>query len=1326
MNLDADCVVSWSESSAPAGITLEAVYIGPDPHGLGGFQVAVASAATPPSRQVLRELFTARRGRTQVQLVVAVTHADRAYLFGPDPQAQAIDLPLEQAQRQLQSVLSEPDVLAATERITGFRKAHDSTAIPGFINSGLFATHHLTRNVPTRPDWAQLNETAAGLLSARGRQLIDALGFRCSPASGGAYILSSATDAPRAVAVLLDDSEQFDAKSARFQLSPVAYGLAVAQHHELPWMVVLRKDQIRLYPGRVGVGVGSKGQAETYFEIDLSTVDAGFAGLLPLIFSAEALAPDGTTDQLLHDSTRYATELGVRLRERVYENIVPPIAVEVAQQLAKRGAVKLDAEGLATAYRVALHILFRLLFQAYAEDRGLLPSGRNEGFDANSLKTNASRLVTTEITDFSDAATIWLDLVQVWNAIDHGNPLWQIPSYNGGLFSTDAHRSPEGALITQIEIPDNVLGPALKHLLIDTSTEGVEGAVDFRSLSVREFGTIYEGLLASSLSMAEQNLTLNADGAWIPALEGDEVVAPVGTIYFHTASGERKATGSYFTKKILVDHLVDRSVVPTLTAHLAKIEALLRAGDAATASRCFFDFRVVDLAMGSGHFLVAAVDKIEAMMRTFLTQHTVPGVSDELLRLAAAAKDALGSDDVAKSEVEEIGLLRRQVARRCIYGLDLNPMAVELSRLALWIHTFIPGLPMSNLDHGLVHANSLTGIGAIQEALDALIPQRPRGQATWCDDVLNDELAAARTLLHDVAAAGEANKSEVEEGALRLQEARAAADTARRIFDAAIATRLGAVQPENLVDEVSLRRLLDRPEIAESADRLQSAHLPYLFPEVFLSDNPGFDVLLGNPPWDKVRWEAAPFWARVSPGLMALPAAERDARIAALRAERPVEATREQVEMAERQRLQEYFRTAFSWRGGTHLELAQLMLERAMMSVRPSGAVGLVLPRQSLVLSGWRHLRRELFARHDATLVQARNNGGWIFEDLDPRYAIVLLSAVPATDSPIEVAVVTSPAELQALTPDSTIQLTRKELAAFSDSMAVPWFATPADKRVFDRLRAFPRLSGDKGWMQGTHDARWDFTGTGPDRALATTARSPNAWSIMMTRHVDPFALRNVAARQHILDLRALAGKKRGVSLDASGMARVSDEHPVVLFRYPSTVDNTRTLIAAALPRTGWLHNKGYVHAVAHSPGTPAEHLLALIGLLNTSTEDWWARRFVDRHVTAPVINNLPLPDLGPDALAELAGRTAVLMHRSGYRELAGGIDVADMAERSAYAGLDRDHLLAGLEAEVARGFGLNPDDLAVIRQDFSDQGMPAHVFDLACEFLAAGEEVAP
>lgn len=1347
MRLTADKVVTWTDASAPAGVTPDKIYLGPDPFGLGGFQVAVAEAVSAPSRQGLRDLFTARKGKTQIQLVVAVIHDGTVHLFGPDPQAQPIELQLEQAERQLQSVLSEPDVLAATERFAGFRKANDSTGFAGFSNSGLFASHHITSNVPKRTDWEALGNKAGGLLTKRGKQLVEALGFGTQPGPNGTMLLSIGGHPPRAVAVLLDDSEQFDAKTQRFQLSPVAFGLAVASKQEVPWLVVLRKDQIRLYPGRDGVGVGSKGQAETFFEIDLSTVDSEYAALLPLVFSADALAADGTADELLRDSSRYATELGKRLRERIYDEIVPPVAVEVAQRLTKYAAVPLNSDGLALAYRVTLRILFRLLFQAYAEDRGLLPSGRNEGFDANSLKTNARRLLDSETEEFGESTTIWLDLVQVWNAIDQGNPQWQIPSYNGGLFSVEQDRSPEGALIKRIELPDSVLGPALRSLLIDATDDGVLGPVDFRSLSVREFGTIYEGLLESSLSRADQDLTVDDNGVWVLAKAGDPVRAPAGSVYFHSASGERKATGSYFTPKVVVDHLIERSVVPALTDHLDKITSHLMKGDASSAARDFFDFRVADLAMGSGHFLVAAVDKIEALMRGFLTEHQVPGVTEELLRLAAVARDALGSDDVAKSEVDEIGLLRRQVARRCIYGLDINPMAVELARLALWIHTFVPGLPMSNLDHGLVCANSLTGVATIDEAIDALVGMsaarvhevvttsddtmldvaeisgapRESGYQQMVRDAVTTYLSSALPLLADVANASEANKAEIEQSADLLSAAHAKARPAQRIFDAAIAKRADRLDASLQITRAeSITNLAGSDAPGDAIASLVPAQLPALFPEVFVRANPGFDVILGNPPWDKVRHEPTAFWGVRDPGLIALPDVQRKSRIDHLRETRPVEAAEELAEEGERKELQEYFKKAFPWRGGTHLELAQLFLERALKAVRSSGEVALVLPRQFTVLAGWKTLRAELFARRDALLVQGRNKGEWLFEGVDARYAVVMLNASPPRQLPIQVGVVGSAQDLRQIGPDTLLTFTRDELGSMSDTMAVPWFNNPGDRSVFDKLRAFPRISQTGSWVRGVHDARWDFRGTGPDKDLAVREDSSDAWKVMMTRHADAYALRSTTVKQFITDFDAMASKNRGIVISPNGTARVSSDHPVVLFRHPSRSDDTRTLIATALPEEGWIYNKGYVHAFAHDPGTAAAERLAVLGLLNSVIEDWWARRFVDRHVTAPVINNLPVPPLSPADIHAVAGRVAVLLHRAEFSRLAGGIDVAQLAGESPFADASRPELIAGIDAVIARGYGLLPSDLVSLREDFTAAAYPEDVFMLTCDALTS------
>lgn len=1105
VQFDADRRVPWTQPEAPAGISPQAVFLGPDPDGLGSLQVATAVAGAVPSRAALRDLHTARKGRRQITLVVAVTYGDTAFLFGPDPHAATVVLPVEAAQRQLQSALAEPDVDLASERLANFRRAYESTA-PGFTNAGLFATHHVMENLPRRPDWSALGEAGRAILTKRDTNLIQALGFRTTRHTAGSLLLSGDGQLPRAVAVLIDATEQFDQRSARLSSSPVAYGLAIAQQQEIPWLVVVRKDQIRLYSGRDGVGVGAKGQAETFFEIDLATIDAEHAALLPLVFSASALAADGSTDQILADSARYATELGKRLRERVYEEIVPAIAVEVAHRLAQQGRA-LNADGLSTAYQVTLRILFRLLFQAYAEDRGLLPAGRNDGFDANSLKSQGRRLLDAGELEFGDSPILWHDLKQVWLAIDQGQPLWQVPAYNGGLFASDLVRSPDGVLIASIELPDRVLAPALRSLLIDRTEDGTDGLVDFRSLSVREFGTIYEGLLESSLSIADQDLTVDDKGVWVPAKDGEEVHVAAGGVYFHSASGERKATGSYFTPKVVVDHLIERSIVPALTKHLARIEAHLDAGDASAAARDFFDFRVADLAMGSGHFLVAAIDKIEAHMRTFLTRHTVPGVTEELRRLAAVAKEALGTDDVAKLDVDEIALLRRQIARRCIYGLDINLMAVELARLALWIHTFVPGLPMSNLDHGLVRANSLTGIGTIDEAVDALAkvaettlepdetndddadfdqdvlfgdvqpkldlvrPKRAKaktsvGYKIAIRTLLREHLDKVTPLLRDVANASEATKAEVEEAAAHLDAARAASAPIKRLFDAAVAVRLGQWST-HITNEATLRRLTEATEPGEIVAQLRPAHMPVLFPEVFVRDNPGFDVLLGNPPWEELQVEEPKFWLRVRPGLLGLRPAALRAEIQRLRAERAdllPELERETAEVAGMRKV--LLTGPYPGLGTGDIDLYNAFAWRFDHLTRNGGAVGVVMPRSLLASAGGSLWRKSVFPSATVNATTLVNRGKWVFDLPDgDRLTIALLAF--HTGRPEGTVRMAGPFfsenEFRAGSEGA-----REPFSRFADASAeatIPDFPAPYSVSVWSSIRKAPRLDERRtGW----------------------------------------------------------------------------------------------------------------------------------------------------------------------------------------------------------------------------------------------------------------------
>lgn len=141
---------------------------------------------------------------------------------------------------------------------------------------------------------------------------------------------------------------------------------------------------MRLYSARSDTGVGRKGPAETFIEINLSLLGPDAAGYLPLLFGARALADDGTITEILRRSADFATELGSRLRERLYD-AVPGLAMAVAQHQDVTGA--LGAGDLRRAYEQTLTLLFRLLFVAYGEDRDLPPYRSNSKYAEHALKT---------------------------------------------------------------------------------------------------------------------------------------------------------------------------------------------------------------------------------------------------------------------------------------------------------------------------------------------------------------------------------------------------------------------------------------------------------------------------------------------------------------------------------------------------------------------------------------------------------------------------------------------------------------------------------------------------------------------------------------------------------------------------------------------------------------------------------------------------------------------------------------------------------------------------------------------------------------------------
>jgi hypothetical protein len=706
-----------------------------------------------------------------------------------------------------------------------------------------------------------LCEESESLLQLRREELIEALGFSLEP-SGQAVLLRTEGNA-RAMALFLGESESPEAVSTRFNgMTPVSWAVARATADNIPYVIVERGDQLRIHPSQKEAGRRSG----SFVELNLPLLTFSDAGYLKLLFSAKSLRDGGDFERLLAESRDFALGLGDRLRNRVYDEAVPAIAGALISRHAEQGG-STDERNLTSLYGRTLLVLFRLLFVAYAEDRGLLPLHSNDLYRQRSLKHLTRELADLvnqhglDAAPYDEYSTDYWDLVRaLWAAIDRGRTEWNVPPYNGGLFSNDAASNPEGAALGELSLTNAEFAPCLFGLLIDEGEDGF-GPIDFASLDVREFGTIYEGLLESDLAVAPCDLALNKDDVYVPAKSQAETVIAEGQVYLHNKSGARKSSGSYFTKPFAVQHLLEQALESALDDHIARLRLLMDAGDEVAAAGAFFDFRCVDLSMGSGHFLVAAVDHIERRLSEFLAEYRVVGVLNELDRLGHKSADNLAAVGLSAEDADTSSLLRRQIARRCIYGVDLNPTSVELARLALWIHTFVKGLPLTSLNHGLVVGNSLTGIGALDEVVNILDVNSGKNAQSFVTAALEGALTSAKDALFRFASIGEADKAEIKLARDAQAEARKATASAQIICDLAVAVRVGDTQPPTYAfTEEDLLSAAHESGATDTAQRLAALHFPIAFPEVFLRERPGFDCILGNPPWEKVKIEEHGYW----------------------------------------------------------------------------------------------------------------------------------------------------------------------------------------------------------------------------------------------------------------------------------------------------------------------------------------------------------------------------------------------------------------------------------------------------------------------------------
>lgn len=754
----------------------------------------------------------------------------------------------------------------------------------------------------------------------------------------------------------------------------------------LQWGILTNGRVWQLHYGGPGTAGGH------YVEADLTAIlepegDAALRGFL-LLFGPGAHALDAAGDSFLvralGESRRYQTRITQTLSGRVFDTVFPALVAAIAAGDPK--AAPDDAAWRTEAREAALILLYRCLFVLYAEDRGLLPVRDRRYADValRALREDAEKATRGDLVISSRGSVWWQRLRDLFQAIDKGDRDLALPPYNGGLFK-------DTPLLERVTLTNRALADLIGALSFD---EGglVPQWINYHDLSVQHLGTIYEKLL-------EQNV----------------IALPDGSVALRPSAFARKTSGSYYTPEELVALVLRRTVEPLLEEKRAAFRdlaaalrsdkrpvperlRLLAAEDPASA---FLTLRICDPAMGSGHFLVSLVDHLaEATQRAMADAAAEVVWGDYTSPLAAritAMRDGIrdrarwGGWAVDEARLDDESLIRRIILKRCVFGVDLNPMAVELAKLSLWLHSFTVGAPLSFLDHHLRCGDSLFG-EFVRPVLDEL---RDRYGLVPPGDVLSQATMAAGAMA-SIETLSDSDIKEVDQSRTFFETMKDSTRRLHRFLDLWQSDRW--VDPGDLVNRVARGNALsgaygdpvllanreiearepsrDAPAIPvrrgkpiPAAEAFRAArqflgsagalalerrflHWELAFPNVWsdwhtTAPKGGFDAVIGNPPWDRMKLQEVEWFAARVPAIArATRANDRKKGIERLRkAGDPIVAEYDRAAWsAEAAARVARDGGAYPLLGGGDVNLYSLFVERALRLVQPSGMVGLLVP----------------------------------------------------------------------------------------------------------------------------------------------------------------------------------------------------------------------------------------------------------------------------------------------------------------------------------------------------------------------------------------------
>ena len=1156
-----------------------------------------------------------------------------------------------------------------------------------FNNRGVFSTHYLKGRL--------LDSDAASADGLEGAWDGDAvatlglLGWDDLDGGGGVYRSRSF---PEATVLVVERGPDFGLQRSAEEAAP-SYR-AVAELARAPWAILTDGTTWRLYTSRISASTTN------YFELSLEARKESVLRYLAAIFGAASYVKrDGKAgiDVIFDDGKNYVQELEENLADRILRP--DGIFVDLVKGvLGYDGTRRYGNEELASAKTTALKIMYRIWFLLYAESRDLLPA-RDRRYAPLSLMSLRTGLDGMEADP--DAAGCWERVLKLFRGVRNGSPEHNLPQYNGGLFRSD----PE---IDGISIWNRHVVRALRGFM-----ERDGEAVDYASLGVRHLGHIYETLMEFEVRQADRDIMLLEDRKGVR-----EVASHVESTYSYRKNDlyivskagaiSRKSSGSYYTPEEMVSFLVRRGLEPIFQEREEMMAADIarHAKERSEESRraCMdrlLDIQVLDPAMGSGHFLVEALNQITRWATRMLERHPSHPLLSEIEedRSLVLSEQRERGITINEGLLTHDVLLKRRIMKRCIFGVDLNPLAVELARVSLWLDSFAIGVPLTYLNHHIRVGDSTIGgwrrdiAGAKNHSLDGWM------KATDRVGEIMERVSSSADLTVFQARASEDAHDEYE----RVMEPH------RRLLDVHCAAQIdNEIIPKRTRDDPAdyIRRFADgQPndyDMRQTFEKVQKLRENHRFfhwelemTDAFTDTRYGFDLIVGNPPWDMVMPNDDEFFPKYYPAFRTINTKPKKIiKIKEILKDPHIQTSYNNFLSLCQDKLSFY--QTYTMQGVGHKDMWQLMLERMFGLVSKDGIISVLIPSQALSNMGTVLMRKKIL-ESDIQQMYVFENRKKIFP-IDSRYRFMLLTMrnVKGTDS------FRAGFYLHNLKSLETKEIEGKKFYTLSKEMI---------RRVSPETLNIPEISvthlrilakmnhGDT--LETESKAGWNVelsSGFNRTNDADLLRDDKKGWPVLLGRNIHQF-------NHHFAQPEFSA-------IMSSGLQREGRKHIYrkntrkfyntfrIAFRDISSPTNMRTMIATILPPQRFHTHSIYSIVLTqngrfYSDNNYNRHIAYICGVFNSTTFDFMVRS-TSRMNMSTIVKTIPLPiKLHDIEIAELVARLSV-----GTDEFEGFAESLRV-ENVALTPSERIHTTAKLDALVAHTYGLTREEYGTILDSF-------------------------